>query len=150
MLTADQVAEECLCFGWIDSLPGKIDEQNYKLLISPRREKSNWSAVNRARVKKLIQENRMTPAGLAKIEVAKKNGSWTRLRDVEKLVIPKDLATALKNDLEMEKAFQNLAPSLRRGLLEKLLGAKSPATRQRRIREILELTAAKQRLIQQS
>ncbi|HEX6580097.1 MAG TPA: hypothetical protein VF195_04425 [Actinomycetota bacterium] len=68
--------EEALCFGWIDSAMHPIDDERYALRYTPRRKGSNWSAVNRARAQRLIEEGRMTHAGLAAIEEAKRNGRW--------------------------------------------------------------------------
>ena len=71
-VTYDEVVEEALCFGWIDSKPNKRDEESYFLFISPRKPKSVWSALNKKRIEKLLNENNMTAAGLQKIEAAKK------------------------------------------------------------------------------
>lgn len=68
--------EEALCFGWIDSAMQPIDHERYALRYTPRRKGSNWSAVNRARAQRLIEEGRMTDAGLAAIEEAKRDGRW--------------------------------------------------------------------------
>ncbi len=68
--------EEALCFGWIDSAMQPIDEERYALRFTRRRKGSNWSAVNRARAQRLIEEGRMTDAGLAAIEEAKRSGRW--------------------------------------------------------------------------
>lgn len=78
LLKYEDVVEECLCFGWIDSLPRKKDLRSYELLISPRRPRSVWSRLNKKRIIKLKRENRMTKFGLEKIKQAKSNGSWAR------------------------------------------------------------------------
>ena len=75
-VTLVPATEEALCFGWIDSAMRPIDGERYALRYTPRRKGSNWSAVNRARVLRLIEEGRMTEAGLAKIEEAKRDGRW--------------------------------------------------------------------------
>lgn len=69
--------EEALCFGWIDSAMQPIDDERYALRYTPRRKGSNWSAVNRARAQRLIDEGRMADAGLAAIEEAKRDGRWS-------------------------------------------------------------------------
>jgi uncharacterized protein YdeI (YjbR/CyaY-like superfamily) len=74
----EDVVEECLCFGWIDSLPRKRDELSYELLISPRRPRSIWSQLNKKRIIKLNREKRMTRFGLEKIKQAKSDGSWKK------------------------------------------------------------------------
>ena len=68
--------EEALCFGWIDSAMQPIDDERYALRYTPRRKGSDWSAVNRARAQRLIEEGRMTDAGIAAIEEAIRNGRW--------------------------------------------------------------------------
>ena len=81
----DAIVEEALCFGWVDSLPRKLDEQRTMLLLSPRKLGSAWSAANKARVERLTASGRMTPAGLAAVEAAQADGSWVFLDDVERL-----------------------------------------------------------------
>jgi uncharacterized protein YdeI (YjbR/CyaY-like superfamily) len=75
-VTVDQAVEEALCFGWIDSSMQPIDEDRYALRFTPRRKASNWSERNKTRVAKLIEEGRMTEAGLAEVERAKQDGRW--------------------------------------------------------------------------
>jgi len=70
----ESAVEEALCFGWVDSIIKKIDDTKYLRKFTPRNENSRWSETNRKRVKRLISQNRMTDAGLAKIEAAKRNG----------------------------------------------------------------------------
>ncbi|MGV2828599.1 YdeI/OmpD-associated family protein [Myxosarcina sp. GI1(2024)] len=78
-LSYNDVVEECLCFGWVDSLPCKLDEQRSMLYLSPRRKGSNWSKVNKERVQCLIENGLMQPAGLEKVDRAIKDGSWSFL-----------------------------------------------------------------------
>jgi uncharacterized protein YdeI (YjbR/CyaY-like superfamily) len=75
-VTVAQATEEALCFGWIDSFMRPIDAERYTLRYSPRRPGSNWSGRNKALATRLIEQGRMTEAGLAKIEEAKRNGRW--------------------------------------------------------------------------
>lgn len=75
-VTLEEATEEALCFGWIDSFMKPIDQDSYALRYSPRRPGSNWSEVNKKRAVRLIEEGRMTEAGLAKIDEAKQNGKW--------------------------------------------------------------------------
>src|SRR5512139_3214310 len=73
-LTYEEAVEEALCFGWIDGLLHSIDSEKYALRYSPRKPQSVWSATNKRRVEKLINEGRMTAAGLEKIAEAQENG----------------------------------------------------------------------------
>ena len=75
-VTLAQATEEALCFGWIDSAMRPMDEERYALRYTPRRKGSNWSERNKTRVARLIEQGRMTQAGLAAIEEAKRNGRW--------------------------------------------------------------------------
>ena len=72
----DESVEEALCFGWIDSIIKKIDEEKYCRKFTSRKSNSKWSSMNKRRVVKLIREGRMTEYGLAKIEEAKRSGFW--------------------------------------------------------------------------
>jgi uncharacterized protein YdeI (YjbR/CyaY-like superfamily) len=71
-----EATEEAVCFGWIDSAMRPIDAEHYVLRFTPRRAASNWSPTNRARAVRLIEEGRMTDAGLAAIQEAKQSGRW--------------------------------------------------------------------------
>ena len=125
--------DEALCWGWIDSRPAKLDAARTMLRMSPRRRGSRWSAINKARVSALEAEGRMTGAGRAAIEAAQADGSWNALDDLD--CVPADLAAALAAAHSAD--WEGLAPSLQRGLLERLLDAKCPETLARRIAEIV-------------
>ena len=138
----DAVVEEALCFGWIDSLPRKLDEERTMLLLSPRKPGSAWSKVNKERVERMIAAGKMRPAGLRKIEQSKADGSWTFLDDVDALVVPDDLAAALR---EYENAGENFAAfprSSKRGILEWIKQAKRTETRDKRVRETAKLASS--------
>ena len=77
-VTLQEAMQEAICFGWIDSSMQPIDEERYSLRFTPRRKTSNWSERNKGWAAKLIEEGRMTEAGLAKIEEAKRNGRWDK------------------------------------------------------------------------
>jgi uncharacterized protein YdeI (YjbR/CyaY-like superfamily) len=134
-LTYDEAVEEGLCFGWIDSTTRRLDEDRFAVSFTPRKPKSTWARSNKIRVARLIAEGRMTPAGLAAIEVAKANGSWTSLDDIEALVVPEDLATALAAAPVAEAGFAAMSASARRLALHWISSAKRPETRARRIAE---------------
>jgi uncharacterized protein YdeI (YjbR/CyaY-like superfamily) len=137
----DEAVEEALCFGWIDSLPNKIDEQSYKQLYSPRKPKSNWSKLNKERVEKLTAAGLIQPAGLAKIEWAKQNGTWDALNEVEQLIVPADMQKALDDNPTALGHWENFSRSVRRGILEWILNAKREETRANRIEETVRLAA---------
>jgi uncharacterized protein YdeI (YjbR/CyaY-like superfamily) len=72
----DEAVDVALCFGWIDGLANKYDEESYLVRYTPRRPKSVWSKINVAKVNKLIDQKRMQPSGLAKVDAAKEDGRW--------------------------------------------------------------------------
>lgn len=129
----DAIVEEALCFGWVDSLPRALDADRTMLRLSPRKPKSGWSGVNKARIEKLIASERMAPPGLAAIDTAKRNGAWTKLDSASALIVPRDLAAALKADAAAAKNFAAFPPSTRRAILEWISAAKKPETRAARI-----------------
>jgi uncharacterized protein YdeI (YjbR/CyaY-like superfamily) len=135
----DDLVEEALCFGWIDSAVRRLDAERTMLLMSPRRDKSAWSAINKARVDKLLAAGMMTPAGLAKVESAKASGLWTKLDAVEALTVPDDLAGAFRDHPGAEANWLSFPRSTKRGILEWIEQAKKPETRAARVME----TAAK-------
>lgn len=140
-LDYEAAVEEALCFGWIDSTVNRLDADRFKQLFTPRKPGSTWSRSNKARVERLIAEGRMTPAGLAPVEVAQRNGSWNALDDVENLVMPGDLADALAADTRAERGFAALPESQRKMALYWIAAAKRPDTRARRVREIVQAAA---------
>jgi uncharacterized protein YdeI (YjbR/CyaY-like superfamily) len=140
-LPTDSVVDELLCFGWIDSVPRKLDERRTMLLISPRKPGSSWSAVNKARIERLMAAGRMKEAGLARIAEAQADGSWDRLATVDALLIPLDLETALASEPVAAGNFAAFPPSSRRGILEWIGNAKTPETRRRRVAETVAKAA---------
>ncbi len=76
-ISYEESVEVALCFGWIDGLTKRVDEDSYRVRFTPRKPRSNWSASNIARVERLMKEGKMTPAGLAHVEAAKSDGRWT-------------------------------------------------------------------------
>ena len=135
----DESVEEALCFGWVDSKPAKLDEERSMLWFAPRKPKTNWSKLNKDRVEKMIKAGLMAPAGLAKVEAAKKDGSWNALDGVEALEIPPDLAKALSKNKTAREYFEAFPRSVKRGILEWILNAKRPETRAKRIEETVTL-----------
>ena len=133
--------EEALCFGWIDSTPGKLDEQRYTLYMSPRKPKSVWSKINKQRIQKLVKEGRMTEAGLAKIESAKKDGSWNRLDAIDDLAMPTDFIEQLSANAEAKRNFEAFSASSKKIILFWIASAKRQETRQKRIEETVRLAA---------
>jgi uncharacterized protein YdeI (YjbR/CyaY-like superfamily) len=141
----DAIVEEALCFGWIDSLPRKLDEQRTMLYLSPRKPKSTWSRVNKERVVRLEAEERMAAAGRLSIAVAKENGSWTAIDAVEELVLPADLKRALSANSIAKGHFNAFPAGARKNILQWITSARTSATRSKRIEEAVSLAAKNQR-----
>lgn len=133
----DEAVEEALCFGWIDSRVNTIDAERYTQMFSLRKRRSPWSKVNKERIERLMEQGLMTPAGLAKIEAAKQDGSWFALDSVEALQVPNDLQSALSANPTAAANFNAFSPSVRKPLLWWVETAKRPETRSKRVSEIV-------------
>jgi uncharacterized protein YdeI (YjbR/CyaY-like superfamily) len=137
----DEAVAEALCFGWIDSKPNKLDEERSMRWFAPRKSGTGWSKLNKDRVERLIAQGLMRPAGMAKIEAAKRDGSWKALDAIEALEIPPDLDKALTDYAEAKQHFEAFPRSVKRGILEWIAAAKKPETRAKRIAETAQLAA---------
>lgn len=137
----EEAVEEALCFGWIDSKPNKRDAESWLQFFNPRKPKSGWSAINKERIKRLTATGKMTPAGLAKIELAKQNGSWTTLDSIEALEMPAVLKKALSKNKLALKNFESFPPSAKKALYQWVQFAKTNATRDKRVLEIVSKAA---------
>lgn len=137
-LNWSESVDEALCFGWIDSVKKTINTEKYIQYFSRRKAKSNWSKINKAKVKALIEHDLMTEEGYKSIKIAKENGSWTFLDQVENLIIPEDLKEQFINHKGSTEYFDNLSKSHKKILLYWIVSAKRKETRQKRILEIAE------------
>ncbi len=137
-ITWSEAVDVALCFGWIDSKKVKIDADTSHQFFSKRKPNSTWSKINKEKIETLTAQGLMMPAGLACIEVAKQNGSWTILDEVEALIVPNDLEAAFANSPAAEAFFSNSSKSVKKILLSWLVLAKTTETRQKRIAEIVE------------
>lgn len=142
----DEAVEEALCFGWIDSLPRKLDNERSMLKYTPRKSKSVWSKLNKERVERLIANKQMTAAGIAVIELAKKNGSWDTLNNsdfhADNNSLPPELEKALKKNKTALANFNNFAPGFRKQFLSWIDSAKQPVTREARIKQTVLMAIA--------
>lgn len=143
----EAAVEEALCFGWIDGTGGTVDDERGRLYFAPRRRGSVWAASNRARVERLVAAGRMMPAGLAAVERAKADGSWTVLEASERLEVPADLEAALAERPPAAAFFAALPPSTRKMALGWIATAKRPETRARRIAAVADAAARDERAV---
>ncbi|MCC7298659.1 MAG: YdeI/OmpD-associated family protein [Bacteroidia bacterium] len=136
-----EAVDEALCFGWIDSKPNKRDENSYYQFFAKRNPKSNWSKVNKDKVATLIAQGLMQTEGLKMVDIAKQNGTWTALDEVDNITIPDDLRELFSKNKVAFEHWEQFSRSSKRGILEWILNAKKPETRQKRIEETVTLAA---------
>ncbi|WP_158962965.1 YdeI/OmpD-associated family protein [Myroides fluvii] len=139
-----EAVDEALCFGWIDSTRKKVDDSSSIQYFSKRKPKSIWSKVNKEIVQLLIDNNQMTKAGFESIAVAKQNGSWTILDEVEELIIPEELELAFTQHNGSKDYYLSLSKSTRKIILSWIVLAKREETKQKRINQIVESMKQKQ------
>jgi uncharacterized protein YdeI (YjbR/CyaY-like superfamily) len=146
-LTYVEAVEEALCFGWIDGILKRIDDEKHTVRFSPRRRNSIWSEQNKTRVGRLIQEGRMTETGLARVNEAKTNGQWDQaaLRE-DTTLVPPELTAALAQNAKARQSFAKLAPCYRKQFIYWVGSAKRDETRQARVVEAVRLLACGKRL----
>ena len=138
-ISLEEAVEEALCFGWIDGKLRKIDEMRFVLRFSPRKPKSVWSKINRERAEELTKAGRMTPKGLAMIDVAKSSGSWdSAYTNKVKDAVPLDLKEALMKNEPAWLHFQKFANSYRNMYIGWVNAAKTTETRMKRVQKVVE------------
>ncbi len=142
-----EALDVALCFGWIDSRRDKFDEEYFLQRYTPRRKKSPWSQVNREKVAALIAAGRMREAGLREVEAAKQDGRWeAAYAPASKIVVPDDLQAALDANDKAQEFFKTLNSANRYAILYRIMGAKRPETRQKRINQFIEMLAEGKKL----
>lgn len=130
--------EEALCFGWIDSTAGTLDDERRVQLMTPRKPRSTWTRLNRERVARLEEQGLMTSAGRRAVEVAQGNGWWTIYDPVEDLEEPDELAAALDATPQARLQWDAFPPSARKQMLWWVISAVKADTRGRRITSIVK------------
>jgi uncharacterized protein YdeI (YjbR/CyaY-like superfamily) len=134
----EAAVEEALCFGWVDSRGGKLDDERTRLYFAPRKPRSGWAAPNKERIERLLATGLMAPAGIAAVEAAKQNGSWTLLDGATRGELPDDLRAALDAQPPAREHWDAFPRSVRRAALEWVAVARKAETRERRIAQIAE------------
>lgn len=144
-ITYREALEEALCFGWIDSIIRRLDEERYVRKFTPRVNTRNWSEVNKRIVMELIRSGRMREAGLRKIELYNKSGKieWPASPPSPPgkkapLAFPAFFREALEAEPEALAFFNTLSPSWQQRYIAWLADAKRPETREKRLRQVLE------------
>ena len=129
--------DEALCYGWIDSLVKRIDDDRYAQKFTPRRPDSNWSTANLKRYAALKAANRLAAAGLARSPEGRPIVDGPRPESLPSEDARRNAEGALKKDDRAWKSFQALAPSHRRGYISWIALAKREETREKRVREAI-------------
>lgn len=130
---------EAIRFGWIDGQKRPLDEVSYLQRLTPRKPGSNWSAKNREHARRLIEEGRMTPAGLAHVEAARADGRWASAYDGQAaMVIPQDFLDALETRPAARAFFGTLDRKNLYPIYYRLQTAKRPETRAKRMAQMLD------------
>ena len=136
----DASVEEALCFGWVDSIIKKIDDEKYARKFTPRKPESHWSESNKTRVKKMIEQGRMAESGLARVQEAKQNGIWYKsARPNISFEIPEEFEHALQQNKKAQEFFEQLAPTYQKQYIGWMAVAKRQETREKRIKESIAL-----------
>jgi len=132
----EEAVEEALCFGWVDGVLGRVDDERTMRWFAPRRPKSTWARTNKERVARLEAAGLMTDAGRHAVELARANGSWESLDAIDALVVPDDLAAALAGRPGARELFDASSVSVRRSALAWVYQARRPQTRAARVEQI--------------
>ncbi|MCB0463838.1 MAG: YdeI/OmpD-associated family protein [Flavobacteriaceae bacterium] len=135
----EEAVKVALCFGWIDSTVKSLGNGKRRQYFCPRNPKSVWSALNKSYIIELEESGLIHENGYRKIEMAKENGMWSFLDDVENLIVPNDLQQAFKNNLVAFDNYKNFANGYQKSYLYWLKQAKREATRKNRINKIILL-----------
>ena len=139
-ISYDDAVEEALCFGWIDSIVKRIDDAKFARKFTPRKPDSRWSELNKKRANKMIDQGKMTKAGLVLINEAKERGLWLRRHQPKKdFTVPKYIEHALQSNDKALSNFRKLAPSYKRQYVGWVDSAKKEETRRRRLAEIIRI-----------
>jgi uncharacterized protein YdeI (YjbR/CyaY-like superfamily) len=146
-VTHAEALEVALCYGWIDGQVRRGDETHYAQRFLPRRPRSKWSKVNRAKAEALIESGAMRPAGLAEVERARADGRWDAAYDAQsRAAVPDDLAAELAARPAARAFFEALDSRNRYAILHRLQDAKKPETRARRLAKFVAMLEAGERI----
>ena len=135
------IVQEALCFGWIDSRPGKISDTQSKIYVCKRKPKSVWSKINKANIDELLANKQMMPAGLAAVKRAKENGSWDALNASDNLILPAELKSKFDKNPKALANYNAFSASTKRNTLQWIYDAKTDTTRTKRIDVVVDSAA---------
>lgn len=141
----EEQVETALCFGWVDSRQQTVDAERTMMWFAPRKSGSGWVRTNKERIERLTAAGLMDASGLAVVERAKADGSWTLFDSVERLEVPGDLDAALAAAPPARANWDAFPPSVRKQMLMQLVLAKTAATRAARVAKVAEHAARGER-----
>ena len=144
-VSVQEVLDQLLCFGWIDGIRRKLDDKRTMQLISPRKVE-HWSQTYKVRFAKLEQQGLVHQSGKNAVIASKESGLWNFMDDVDNLIIPDDLQNALNENQTANQFFNQLSPSNKRFVLRYLKLAKTDATRQKRIVQIVTFSSENKKI----
>jgi uncharacterized protein YdeI (YjbR/CyaY-like superfamily) len=145
-ITWPESVDEALCFGWIDGIRRRVDEESYTIRFTPRKPTSIWSAVNIRRVEVLTREERMAPAGQKAFEKRRENRSGIYAYEQRRAQLEEPYASLLRKNEAAWRFFEAQPPGYRKLMSWKILSAKKEETRQKRLRELIAASAEGRRL----
>ncbi len=141
-VTYAEALDVALCYGWIDGQRNGFDDRYFLQKFTPRRPKSIWSKINVGHVERLIASGEMKPAGLKAVEAAKQDGRWDAAYSSQKNIsVPEDFQSALNKNKQAKAFFETLPASRRYSFLFRITTAKRSETREKRIRQFVEMLA---------
>jgi uncharacterized protein YdeI (YjbR/CyaY-like superfamily) len=142
-----EALEVALCYGWIDGQKRGLDDRYWLQRFSPRKPRSGWSQINRAKATELIEKGEMKPAGLREVERAKEDGRWDAAYEPQSTAtVPDDLLRELERNDEAREFFSTLDSANRYAILYRIQAAKRPETRARRIAQYVAMLGERRKL----
>lgn len=145
-MTWSESVDQALCYGWIDGLRKSIDEESYKIRFTPRKPKSHWSAVNLKKMKHLIAENLVLPAGMAIYKKRDKHNAEKASFEQKEVKLNKEYEDQLRANELAWTFFNELPPSIKKPTVWWVISAKQESTRQRRLAKMIECSAQGERI----
>lgn len=150
-VTYTEALDVALCWGWIDGIVKRYDEQSYLQRFTPRKPKSVWSQINRVNIARLIEAGRMTPHGLTHVDAAKADGRWDNayapIREASPETMPEDLMVAIRANKKALKTFGRLNRMNLFAMAYRVNSLKTPAGRARKITTIVATLAKGQPIV---
>jgi len=145
-MTWSQSVNQALCFGWIDGIRRSIDEESYCIRFTPRRNDSNWSAVNIKKIEELTKAGLMKPAGVKAFSLRKEDKSEIYSYENDTTLLDSPYETQFRENKKAWEFFMKQAPSYRKAVMRWIMGAKQEETRQARLKKTINQCEQQKRL----